>query len=124
VKRGFEFHHHLEKISEGLVVILTTFVLLCYMTYEEAISLGWKDRDNDPSHNTFVFEAEGFDYHIMSIHFNYQDDFDLVMIKCVPEKTTHNIWENSECHFYGQLKTKQELYLVMQLVGVIEYKGL
>ena len=97
------------------------------MTYEEVIALGWQDRHpNSKSTSTrdFIFEAgEGFDYHIMSIGFGCGDDdtFDVVMINCVPEKTVCNVWENSETHFYGELKKKEELDLVMQFIGVTKY---
>jgi hypothetical protein len=97
------------------------------MTYADIIALGWKDRwpekkAKKDKHTTFVFEAPGYDYHIMSVHLNHEDDFHLVMIKCVPEGTKVNEWENSECHFYGDLKTKEELEKVMMFLGIIEYK--
>lgn len=100
------------------------------MTYEDVVSLGWVDRyPNSKRENssTFVYEAEGFDYHIMSVHFGMEEDdgiFDLVIINCVPKDIESNEWENSETHFYGQLKTKQELDIVMQLVGITKYAGL
>lgn len=98
------------------------------MNYDEVISLGWKDRHPGSARNTntktFFFEAPGFDYHIMSVTFGVIEDdgfFDQIMINCVPEKTTVNEWENSETHFYGQIKTKHELELVMQFIGIIKY---
>jgi len=100
------------------------------MTYEDIVSLGWKDihqKQDRTNHATFVYEAAGFDYHIMSAAFNVQEDdgvFTTVMINCVPENQHSNIWENSETHFYGDLKTKQELYLVMQFLGIVKYVGL
>lgn len=92
------------------------------MTYDEVIELGWKDRwpKRKGKSYTFVFESPGYDYHIMSVSFD-MDGFEIVMINCVPEKTDHNEWENSECHFYGELKTKDELHLIMRLIGIIEY---
>ncbi len=97
------------------------------MTYEEVISLGWIDRDtkkrNKQPHYTFEFPADpGFDYHIMMVVFDYGEGFCLLMIKCVKAGTTCNEWENSDNEFYGQIKKKEELDLVMQLVGVTEYK--
>lgn len=95
------------------------------MTYNEIISLGWKDRhpgSNKKEYATFIYEAEGFDYHIMSVTFGVGRGFDSVLIKCVPKETVSNEWENSETHFYGNLKTKEELDLVMQLVGITHYK--
>lgn len=96
------------------------------MNYDEVISLGWKDRHPGSARNTntktFFFEAPGFDYHIMSVTFGVIENdgfFDQIMINCVPEKTTVNEWENSETHFYGQIKTKHELELVMQFIGII-----
>lgn len=99
------------------------------MTYEDVISLGWKNRyptSKIRKSGSFVYEAEGYDYHIMSVAFGIEEDdgvFEQVMIKCVPKETKCNVWENSETHFYGQLKTKEELDLVMQLVGVTKYRG-
>ncbi len=99
------------------------------MEYADVISLGWEDRnpENKNEHTkTFIYEADGFDYHIMSVGFGCGDDtsFDLIMINCVPQETVSNIWENSETHFYGEIKTKQELDITMQLVGVTQYRGL
>lgn len=94
------------------------------MKHEEILKLGWVDRHpnsinkNNP---TFIFEAKGFDYHIMSVAFNYEGNFHLVMIQCVPEKTESNEWENSETHFYGQIKEVSELKDIMRFIGVIEY---
>ena len=100
------------------------------MTYNEVIGLGWKDRHPESKNNLmkdFVYEAEGFDYHIISVCFNQQEDdgvFELVMINCVPEKTNCNVWGDSETHFYGQIKTPQELDLIMQFLGIKKYKGI
>jgi hypothetical protein len=98
------------------------------MTYDDIIALGWKDRfpgkDSHKERNLdFVFENPGYDYHIMSVFLNYRGDMHQVMINCVPEKTDHNEWGNSECHFYGNLKTKEELEKVMMYLGIIEYKS-
>ena len=96
------------------------------MTYDEIISLGWKDRHTRRGRdkvNTFVFEAPGYDYHIMSAILNYEEGLDQLMIKCVPEETKSNEWENSECHFYGLVKTSTELEKLMMQLGIIEYKN-
>lgn len=99
------------------------------MEYNDVISLGWKDRHPDSKREnsaTFVYEADGFDYHIMSVHFGIEEEdgvFDTVMINCVPKDTESNEWENSETHFYGDVKTKEELDLVMQLIGITKYRG-
>ena len=101
------------------------------MTYEDVISLGWQDRwpskKEKKGMKSFVFPSPGYDYHIMSICFDMDEDdgvYDQVMIKCTPEGTKKNEWENSECNFYGYVKTKEELSLVMQFVGVIKYEGI
>lgn len=98
------------------------------MNYEDVISLGWKNRhpnSKNETTKTFVFEAEGFDYHIMSVSFGCGNDtsFDLIMINCVSKDTDHNEWENSETHFYGEIKTKEELSLIMQFIGIVAYVG-
>lgn len=61
------------------------------MTTEDIISLGWKEMYS----KRFIHEENGFDYRIMSMI------SDNVLIKCVPQGTTSNIWDNSETHFYG-----------------------
>jgi hypothetical protein len=101
------------------------------MTYEDIISLGWKDRhpsDTDKKHSTFVYESlKGFDYHIMSAHLGMEEDdgiYDMISIGSVPEKCHTNIWDNSDVCFNGWLKTKDELNLVMQFVGVIKYEDI
>jgi hypothetical protein len=97
------------------------------ITYNDIIELGWNDRhpNSDRPKNlicnkTFVFPSEeGYDYYIMGIY-KYSDDEDiyLTQIKCVPESTDHNEWENSECHFYGYLQTKEELKVVMRQLEI------
>lgn len=101
------------------------------MTYGDVISLGWEDRwpGKKPKKEmkSFVFHSPGYDYHIMSVCFDMEEDngiYDHIMINCVPENTKKNEWENSECHFYGYVKTKEELSLVMQFVGIINYEGI
>jgi len=96
------------------------------MTNEEIIALGWKEMhpgSKGDNMKSFIYEAEGFDFHIMSVGFGMGEDttFDVIMINCVPKDTTCNIWENSETHFYGDLKKKEELDLVMQFIGVTKY---
>jgi len=100
------------------------------ITYDEVLALGWNDRhpnSNRPKdlilNNTFVFPSEeGFDYHIMGIY-KYSEDEDLFVlhIKSVPEDTQSNEWENSECHFYGFIRSAIDLQMVMQMIEVVEY---
>ena len=58
----------------------------------------------------------------MSVGFGCGQDksFDTVMINCVQEGCVKNIWEDSEIHFYGQMKTDKELDIVMQLIGITD----
>ena len=91
------------------------------MNIKEIEDLGWHKDSEDGLNFTFTFAAKGFDYHIMSVSLNFEGDFSLVMIKCLPEKTKSNIWENSETNFYGQLKHIDDLNNVMRFIGIIEY---
>lgn len=98
------------------------------MTHKEVLSLGWKNRHRflkNTRNVTYSFkEGEEYDYWIMSVVFNkeYEDGrFDGVMINLVPKDTECNEWENSETHFYGDLKTKEELHIVMRLLSIIKY---
>lgn len=100
------------------------------MTYEDIISIGWEDRGNKNLNDRmldFIYPSKYSDYHIMSVCLGIEEEdgiFDSVFIKCVNKDTYCNIWENSETHFYGQLKTKEELYLIMQFLGIVKYVGI
>lgn len=98
------------------------------ITYEDVLELGWKPRHEKGTRENFPdfeFPEPGYDYHIMAIHMvGFEEDKgQLVTINCVPEETAFNEWENSDCHFFGWIKTKEDLRRVMGFVGVIEYQS-
>lgn len=95
------------------------------MTYEEIIELGWKDQhpnSKSPGIQTFYFAANG-DRFIMSVspiipeYGTHQ-----VIIHYVDKKVRVNEWENSECWFYGSLKTKEDLSNIMRYTNIIAYE--
>ena len=53
----------------------------------------------------------------------FDEDVYQAMINVVDENCDHNEWENSECHFYGFLKTKQDLHTIMRFLEIIDYNS-
>ena len=103
------------------------------MNIEDIVSLGWvhrnpsKQQDFDRTHTFIYRERVDDDYYIMSVFFNIEHNdrlIDSVMIKSVTPDVKVNVWENSELCFYGVMSSKEELYLLMQMLEIIEYKGL
>ncbi len=89
------------------------------MDHNKVIALGWR-----PRHKNFDTKDRNIQYgleeYIMSVLFNYEDDFHLVSIKDA-EGVNVNVWENSEQLFYGMIKTDSDLKNIMRFVGIIEY---
>lgn len=98
------------------------------MIYEDLYELGWQDRDSKkPVYGPVKKQMESFsltdevgNIWIMAF-FLFEDDLYQAMIRLVDEKCDHNEWENSECHFYGFLKTKEDLTMIMRFVDILEY---
>lgn len=96
------------------------------MTYEHLYELGWKYEYNDKPIGKIHKQNESFYIKedkcrwIMGLYFTGKDDYS-VMINWVDETVTFNEWENSDTHFYGNIKTKEDLQTVMRFLGIIEY---
>jgi len=97
------------------------------MIYEDLYELGWRDRDTKkPVYGPIKKQIESFsliddgDKWIMAFCL-FRDGSYQAMINAVDENCDHNEWENSECHFYGFIKTKEDLRTVMRFLGIIEY---
>jgi len=98
------------------------------MIYEDLYELGWADRDAKKSvygpvkkkMESFSLIDEDGSKWIMAFC-SYDEDSYQAMIKILDEDCDHNEWENSECHFYGFIKTKEDLRTVMRFLGIIEY---
>ena len=95
------------------------------MTYEDLKELGWMYEWKDEPFGKIHMQSEGFFIKeeecrwIMSIYLTREDDY-LVMIKYVDKSVTFNEWENSECHFYGNIKTKEDLKMIMRFLAIID----
>lgn len=87
------------------------------MNNQDIINLGWKLRHKISNQNHIHYKK---DEYIMAVLFNYDDGFNLIMIKDI-EGITCNVWENSSTLFYGLIKTPKELNDIMRYIGVIEY---
>lgn len=91
------------------------------MTYDDVIELGWNPRHKNDK-TTFWMIDEVQNKWLMSVVFNMDcDGFDQVGINVVDENCDHNEWENSECHFYGFIKTKEDLNTVMRFLEIKQY---
>lgn len=94
------------------------------ITYEEVISLGWKDRwgkKETKGINTFKISEEN-GKHMLGITFKPDEDgFFMCHVVWVDKKVKVNEWENCDPEFYGVIKTKEDLHYIMRLTGVIEY---
>lgn len=96
------------------------------MTYEEIYELGWLYEDvNRPcgavkkQNETFYINEDGERW-IMATYLDRYGNYNLT-IKLVDEKVDHNEWENSDTYFYGRIKSKCDLDLIMQMVGIKDY---
>ena len=85
------------------------------MTNKDVVNLKWNVRSGIDPHIQYWREE-----YIMTILFNYENDFHLIMIKD-KEGIFCNIWEDSPTLFYGLLKTSDELKNIMRYIGVIDY---
>lgn len=93
------------------------------MTHENIIELGWINRHKKTKQSlqTFFYKTEYGGKWIMAIFKPETNGLHQTTIKFVDDEVNHNEWENSECHFYGYLKTKEDLIMIMRFVGIIEY---
>lgn len=96
------------------------------MTYEQIRDVGWQyEYSNMPCgsigklNESFVLKEEGERW-IMAIYLDKGGLYN-VMINYVDESVIHNEWENSSTHFYGRIKSIEDLNIVMQFIGIKEY---
>lgn len=79
------------------------------------IALGWERLFANSS--TFVYkDSMGITRWVISCG-GFDNDKVLIMIKCVHDHYV-NLWEDSECHFYGWLKDEEDLKKVMEFLEI------
>lgn len=95
------------------------------MTYEDVYELGWKYEYKDKPKgiikmgNECFFIEEDKCRWIMGLYLEKRGTYN-VMINYVDEKVDHNEWENSETNFYGSIRDKDDLSLIMRFIHINE----
>lgn len=95
------------------------------MTYEDIYELGWRYEYESPPMGIVRMGNESFfmelhdEYWIMGIYLERDGTYN-VMINYVDESVDHNEWENSHTYFYGRIRNKEDLNMIMQFVGINE----
>lgn len=95
------------------------------MTYEDIYELGWKYKYKNPPIGIIQMGNESFIIYenecrwIMGLYLESEGTYS-VMINYVDASVDHNEWENSDTHFYGSIRNKEDLDLIMKFIHIKE----